>query len=410
MVVSGEYVTHITQTAQKEIKDFLDLRLACLTLGDAGAALILEKSPAGQAGFHDIEMYTLGKFSSLCVAKATDQEHGGIIMHTNMIQVTATATRQTMMHAAHVLRRLGWPVEEFDHLIAHQTSRNALRGATMEINRLLRREACHEGNIIDNLTNRGNTVTTSHFVAVYDNILNRRIRSEDNALFNITGSGQTIGTALYTFDDLPERLLRLESSKQMAAKVTVPGKDSSVLSQGPGRVQIESVGTINGDHEFKRGALEMARLAAEDCLGRSSYCREEIEMLIHCGIYRNDFLIEPALAAMLAGELKINDDIESPEDRKTFAFDLFNGPLGVLNSCFIASQMIREGRDRAALLVASEIENNAEVVGKPLLGVKETGSALILARSVNQTCGFGAFIFRDFTQHLQALDTYGTWD
>ena len=55
--------------------------------------------------------------------------------------------------------------------------------------------------------------------------------------------------------------MRLESSKQMAAKVTVPGKDSSVLSQGPGRVQIESVGTINGDHEFKRGALEMARLA-----------------------------------------------------------------------------------------------------------------------------------------------------
>ena len=145
MVVSGEYVTHITQTAQKEIKDFLDLRLACLTLGDAGAALILEKSPDGQAGFHDIEMYTLGKFSSLCVAKATDQKHGGIIMHTNMIQVTATATRQTMMHAAHVLRRLGWPVEEFDHLIAHQTSRNALRGATMEINRLLRREACMRG-------------------------------------------------------------------------------------------------------------------------------------------------------------------------------------------------------------------------------------------------------------------------
>ena len=47
MVVSGEYITHLTQTAQREIKDFLDSRLACLTLGDAGAALILEKSADG---------------------------------------------------------------------------------------------------------------------------------------------------------------------------------------------------------------------------------------------------------------------------------------------------------------------------------------------------------------------------
>ena len=410
MVVSGEYITHLTETAQREITDFLDSRLACLTLGDAGAALILEKSPDGQAGFHAIEMYTLGKFSSLCVAKASDQEHGGTIMYTDMIQVTATATRQALMHAAHVLRRSGWPLEEFDHLIAHQTSRNALRGAATEINRLLRREACHEGNIIDNLTDRGNTATTSHFVAVWDNILKRRIKSQDNALFNITGSGQTIGTALYTFDDLPDRLSRLESSKQMAAKVMVPARDSSVFSQGPGRVQIESVGRVNGDHEFNRDALELARLAAEDCLGRSSYCREEIEMLIHSGIYRNDFLSEPAMAALLAGELKINDDIESPEERKTFAFDIFNGPLGVLNSCFIAAQMIQGGRSQTALLVASEIENNAELPGKPLLGLKETGSALILARSANQTSGFGAFIFKDFTQHLQAFDTYATWD
>ena len=43
MVVSGEYITHLTQTAQKEIESFMDTRLACLTLGDAGAALILEK-------------------------------------------------------------------------------------------------------------------------------------------------------------------------------------------------------------------------------------------------------------------------------------------------------------------------------------------------------------------------------
>jgi 3-oxoacyl-[acyl-carrier-protein] synthase III len=43
LVVSGEYISHLAQTAQKEIAQFLDPRLACLTVGDAGAAVILEK-------------------------------------------------------------------------------------------------------------------------------------------------------------------------------------------------------------------------------------------------------------------------------------------------------------------------------------------------------------------------------
>jgi 3-oxoacyl-[acyl-carrier-protein] synthase III len=44
MVVSGEYITHLTETAQREIEGFMDTRLACLTLGDAGAPLILQKA------------------------------------------------------------------------------------------------------------------------------------------------------------------------------------------------------------------------------------------------------------------------------------------------------------------------------------------------------------------------------
>src|SRR5581483_7691225 len=38
LVVSGEYITHLVRTAQLEIENFMDSRLACLTVGDAGAA------------------------------------------------------------------------------------------------------------------------------------------------------------------------------------------------------------------------------------------------------------------------------------------------------------------------------------------------------------------------------------
>ncbi len=50
MVVSGEYITHLTRTAQREIESFMDPRLACLTLGDSGMAMILEQAPSQRRG------------------------------------------------------------------------------------------------------------------------------------------------------------------------------------------------------------------------------------------------------------------------------------------------------------------------------------------------------------------------
>ena len=44
LVVSGEYISHLTDTALKEIESNKDERMACLTLGDAGVACILDKS------------------------------------------------------------------------------------------------------------------------------------------------------------------------------------------------------------------------------------------------------------------------------------------------------------------------------------------------------------------------------
>ncbi len=89
LVVSGEYITHLTRTAQKEITDFLDPRIACLTLGDSGVAILLEHSPGEGVGFQDLDLYTLGKYSDLCVAKATDRPHGGAIMLTDAIRGAA---------------------------------------------------------------------------------------------------------------------------------------------------------------------------------------------------------------------------------------------------------------------------------------------------------------------------------
>ena len=94
----------LTETAQKEIEGPMDARLACLTLGDAGAAVILERGPNGRVGFHDIDMATLGRYSSLCVAKASDGPHGGAIMFVDSIAATAAAVKRSVPYVAAVMQ------------------------------------------------------------------------------------------------------------------------------------------------------------------------------------------------------------------------------------------------------------------------------------------------------------------
>ena len=88
----------------------------------------------------------------------------------------------------------------------HQTSETTIDGAVREINKSFGRTVCDRKNTIYNLAERGNNATNSHFVALRDAIDAGVVRPGGRVLFGISGSGLTVGTALYTFDDLPERL------------------------------------------------------------------------------------------------------------------------------------------------------------------------------------------------------------
>ena len=407
MVVSGEYITHLTTTAQQELEGYMDQRLACLTVGDAGAAIILEQATNNAVGFHELDLYTLGRYCYDCIAKASDQEHGGAIMFTDAVRVAAVNITQAISHAAYTLDRAGWQPEILQHIIMHQTSEMSIRDAAREINTYFGREVCNQQNVIVNLRDRGNTATTTHMVALMDRILSGEIKSGEHVIFGITGSGATIGTGLYTFDDLPDRLRRAARG-QPPAKVSTGVVEQPVVSfsSRQPRVRVESVGTISAGGHVKKETLALSKAAAEACISRSSYSREDIDLLIYAGVYRDEFLSEPALAAIIAGELKINDTIETQQDKKTFAFDLFNGAVGFLNACQVSTEMIHMQKIKRALVVTSEIENNKLSYPDELLGIAETGSAVMLAESADGTTGFGNFVFKYGGEYLEALITY----
>ncbi len=407
MVVSGEYITHLTTTAQQELEGYMDQRLACLTVGDAGAAIIVEQALNNAVGFHELDLYTLGRYCYDCIAKASDQEHGGAIMFTDAVRVAAVNITQAISHAAYTLDRAGWQPEILQHIIMHQTSEMSIRDAAREINTYFGREVCNQQNVIVNLRDRGNTATTTHTVALMDRILSGEIKSGEHVIFGITGSGATIGTGLYTFDDLPDRLRRAAIG-QPPAKVSTGVVEQPVVmfSSRQPRVRVESVGTISAGGYVKKETLALAAAASEACISRSSYSREDIDLLIYAGVYRDEFLSEPALAAIIAGELKINDTIETQEDKKTFAFDLFNGAVGFLNACQASTAMIHAQKFKRALVVTSEIENNKLSRPDELLGIAETGSAVMLAESADGTTGFGNFVFKYGGEYLEALTTF----
>lgn len=404
MVVSGEYITHLTKNAQKEMVNFMDTRLACLTLGDAGAAVILEKGTDNKSGFQEIDFQTFGRYSPFCIAKVSDQ--GGWIMHTDSVNLTDVGIKSGAEFALEVLQKAGWAPDNFQHVILHQTSRMTLKGARNEINNLLNDTILHDGNTIDNLEERGNTASTSHFVALDDYIRNNRIHSGDRVVFGISASGLTSGTALYVFDDLPDRIRRKESGKDHNQKETlsqIPKRETKADYLG---IRIESVGTIPESEQNKKESLELLVGAATNCLEKSSYKCKDIGLLIHSGVYRSEYLLEPAFAALLAGKLNMNAAISDPENKKTFAFDIFNGSMGFLNSCYIAQQMIAAGNFETAMIVATEIENNAALFPDKLLGVRETASAIILDTHPIKGKGFSRFRFNYHTESINAYTAH----
>ena len=401
IAVSGEYISHLVLTAQREIESFMDSRLACLTVGDAGAAFIMERSPNKKVGFHEFEMYTLGRYSEACIGKATEREHGGGIMYTDAVTVSAVNMKQAVSHAGLIIERSQWQKDAFQHIIVHQTSQTTINDVAREINNYFGQEICKQESVINNIAERGNTATTTHMIAVMDNIRNNRIQSGDNAIFGITGSGATIGTALYTFDDLPDRIRRREAGEYRPQKIAIEDKFTPRLPANR-RVRVASIGTIPAGANIEKKTLPLIEAAAKQCLASSTYQKSDIDLLIYAGVYRDDFLCEPAVAALVDGMLGINDDIETQQDKKTFALDMLNGALGTLDACYTAIGMMQAEKINNALIVTSEIENNREKSPDELAGIEETGSALLLDASPDGRTGFGNFVFKSFTDYVGA--------
>jgi len=201
MVVSGEYITSISDNATRKVRTIFSKQLASLTVGDAGAAVILERAPEGSPGVVS-EFATYARHSRLCIGTSC-RDAPGAVMRTKPRELHDVAIRSAVPTMKKVLDRAGISsFADVDHTIPHQTSVRAIRAGTKHVRDEL---GAMSKNVVYNLEEFGNTASTTHFVALHRCLEQRLFDPGDRVMLIAYASGLTVGAMVFAIDDITER-------------------------------------------------------------------------------------------------------------------------------------------------------------------------------------------------------------
>jgi 3-oxoacyl-[acyl-carrier-protein] synthase III len=202
MVVSGEHNMPVARTATREVRHSLDKQLAALTIGDAGAALILDASPDPAVGFARVDLVTGAKHNTYCYSMPSPRGSGGILV-TRARALQIKGNQHFPAYLKRCLDHAGWSLDDLDHLIPHQVSERAIRKGTRAVESHL---GCAMPDIVRVAAGHyGNTTTTSHWVVLHDLIRDGLATDGQRVLLVSGASGIVIGHAALSLGDLPGR-------------------------------------------------------------------------------------------------------------------------------------------------------------------------------------------------------------
>jgi len=201
MVISGENITSISRNAVPKVKTILSGQLASLTVGDCGAAVILERSPDGKAKLEISSFITLAKYSDLCTGWACPSSPGAqMVTDARKIHQVAIADMPPII--ARALKESGLEFGDIDHVVPHQTSMRAIHSGDKRLGHFF---GVRAKSIVVNLQEYGNTASTSHFLALYRFLNEKRFKPGEKMMLIALASGLIIGVVIFTMDDLVDR-------------------------------------------------------------------------------------------------------------------------------------------------------------------------------------------------------------
>lgn len=197
MVVSGERITGLGTNAAKTIRSLFSLQLASLTLGDAGAAVIVDRA-VDQPGISFAGFTTLAEHSRLCLGLPAWHEPGAR-MYTRARKIHEVAMKDGPPLLENVLAEAGTSFGEIDWFIPHQTSVRAIKSGERM---LAKRLGEHPKHVVVTVDEFGNTASTTLFVALHRYLTDKRLARGDKILLLSVASGLEVGVTLFTMDEL----------------------------------------------------------------------------------------------------------------------------------------------------------------------------------------------------------------
>ncbi|WP_370332968.1 3-oxoacyl-ACP synthase III family protein [Mycolicibacterium hippocampi] len=197
LVVSGEYISQLGQNATRHIRNIMSKELASLTLGDAGAALLLERAPAGSDGIRRAGFTTVADYSRLCLGYPKGHDPGAR-MFTDARGIHRAAMSNTPLLLHEVLDAAGISMHDIDHVITHQTSARAIRKGMAELSASFGEGPRHDAVIT--VDRYGNTASTTHTVALVEELEAGHILPGETIALIALASGLEIGVVLVTLD------------------------------------------------------------------------------------------------------------------------------------------------------------------------------------------------------------------
>jgi 3-oxoacyl-[acyl-carrier-protein] synthase III len=140
--------------------------------------------------------------------------------------------------------------------------------------------------------------------------------------------------------------------------------------------RIAAASALNSHGLRKPTARRLADAAARNCLAHAGKQPGDVDMLINAGIYREDNMGEPALAALVQEDIGASPGQPPAGGRGTFSFDLLNGVCGVISAIQIESGLLRSGVIRLGAIVTSDVDPDLTDPRATLL--RPAGGAMLL--------------------------------
>jgi 3-oxoacyl-[acyl-carrier-protein] synthase III len=169
---------------------------------------------------------------------------------------------------------------------------------------------------------------------------------------------------------------------------------------------IEAACAQAGNRGRKATARGLANDAARTCFSRAGCKPSDVDMLINVGIYREDSMGEPALAALIQEDIGANLGHPPTGGSGSFSFDLLNGACGVISALQIESGLLQSGVIRLGAVVSSDVQPELENPGAHFL--QPAGGAMLLRRD-DRLPGFTDFYTQTFPEYEDLFTSGLVW-